>query len=331
MDRFRTIVDIPESPVKINYHTPCMLIGSCFADNIGTHMASLKFPVLLNPFGTLFNPVSIGENLLALMKEQPYGPDDLHQHNGVWFSFSYYTRFSHPDADACLESINRARTAAAGFLKTCRYLIITLGTARVYTLKETGRVVANCHKLPAAAFVESMVDPGEIVALYESFLKEMAVFNPALQVIFTVSPVRHWKEGAVNNQRSKAALLLAIHDLTQHHENVHYFPAYEIFMDELRDYRFYAPDMLHPSEQGVAYTWERFCGAWLSEDAKKIMAGVAALLKATGHRPLQTETTNLKKFKENTLKQIQQFIHDHPYLDFSREIALLSTPNAADC
>jgi hypothetical protein len=152
-----------------------------------------------------------------------------------------------------------------------------------------------------------------------------------MQVIFTVSPVRHWKEGAVNNQRSKAVLLLAIHELMQQHAHTHYFPAYEIFMDELRDYRFYASDMLHPSEQGVAYTWERFCDTWLSDEAKKLMAGVATVLKAAGHRPLQTETTNLKLFKENTLKQIHLLTLEHPYLDFSREIALLSTPNAEDC
>jgi len=326
MSRFRTIVNIPVSTVKINYHTPCMFMGSCFADNIGAHMTSLKFPVLLNPFGTLFNPVSISDNLLSLLKAQSFSHDDLHQHNGLWFSFSYYTKFSHPDADTCLASVNRARADAAAFLKSCRFLVLTFGTARVFTFSETGRVVANCHKLPAAAFSERVVEPVEIVDIYTSLLNDLASFNPDLQVIFTVSPVRHLKEGAVNNQRSKSVLLLAIHELLKKHSNTHYFPAYEIFMDELRDYRFYAADMLHPSEQGVAYVWERFCDTWLGDEAKKPMTGVATLLKATAHRPLQTETTNLKKFQENTLKQIQQLTREHPYLDFSAEIALLSPP-----
>ena len=321
MSRFRTIVNIPVSRVKINYHTPCMFMGSCFADNIGTRMASHKFPVLLNPFGTLFNPVSISNNMNTLMKAQSFSLNDLHQHNGLWFSFSHYTGFAHSHQDACLAAINRSMSLATGWLKQCDFLMLTFGTARVFGLKETGITVANCHKLPSGSFMPRLAEPAEIVSQFDAVLRNLKQFNPGVNVIFTVSPVRHWSDGAVNNQLSKSILHYSIHEILKRHAGTYYFPAYEIFMDELRDYRFYAADMLHPSEQGSQYIWERFSETWLDDLSKKIMAGVAAVLKAVGHRPSRSESTNHKKFKQNTLKQIELLTGMYPFLDFTNEIA----------
>jgi hypothetical protein len=323
MDKFRTRVSIAEPPGKIGYHTKSLWMGSCFSDTIGKTMADHKFPVLLNPFGTLFNPFSIGDNIRRLISGKAFTPANLHHHDGLWFSFSHYTGFAQTDRDACLSAVNNSLQSASGWLKKCGFLVLTFGTARVYQLKETGDIVANCHKLPAAAFTSRLMEPAEIISFYEALLHDLKSFNPAVRVIFTLSPVRHWSDGAENNQLSKSILHFSLHEILKKHAHASYFPAYEIFMDELRDYRFYAADMLHPSDQGSLYIWERFSDTWIDEDSKKIMAGVAAILKAARHRPLHAESTNHKKFRNNTLKQIEHLTALYPFLDFGNEIALL--------
>jgi hypothetical protein len=323
MDTFRTIVEFPPSPEKISYHTPCLLMGSCFADEIGDRLQQNKLPVLVNPFGTLFNPASISDNLMMLISGKKLTANDLTFHNEMWFSFSHYTGFARRDMNECLAVVNKALAGAAAWLLQCRFLFITFGTAWTYIYKKTGKRVANCHKLPASDFTRDLLDPSEISADYDALLAALRQVNPAIRLIFTVSPVRHWKDGAENNQASKSVLLLSIRQLLKKHENTRYFPAYEIFMDELRDYRFYATDMLHPSEQGSAYIWERFCDAYLDEESRKIMTGVTAIVKAVAHRPRQTDSPNLKLFIQSTLRQIDQMTVSNPFLDFSREIAML--------
>jgi hypothetical protein len=322
-DRFRTRVEIEPSVDKIGYDTPGLFMGSCFAENIGERMASRKFPVLLNPFGTLFNPVSVCDNLELLIRGKPFSTGDLSIHNGLWFSFRHYTGFSHPDKHICLSGINHALENAVAWLKHCKYLVLTFGTAWGFLHNRSGTIVANCHKIPAAEFTRMLLSPAEITGKLDACLQHILELNPGIRVIFTVSPVRHWNDGAVNNQLSKSILHYSIHEVLKKHPQASYFPAYEIVMDELRDYRFYAGDMLHPSEQGVDYVWERFCDTWLSDSSRKTMAGVSAVLKAVAHRPSHTESTNHKKFVGNTLKQIENLTGLHPFLDFSNEIAIL--------
>ena len=323
MEKFRTLVEIPESQEKVSYQTPCLFIGSCFANDIGQRMQVYKFPVLINPFGTLFNPASISNDLMSLISGKSFTADDLTFHDGMWFSFSHYTGFDRSDRQACLDAINHSLSEASAWLKQCRYLVITFGTAWTFTHIKTGKRVANCHKLPAEEFTRELMDPAEITGIYSSLLNALRQLNPGIRVIFTVSPVRHWKDGAVNNQVSKSVLLLSIQRLLNTTDHILYFPAYEIFMDELRDYRFYAADMMHPSEQGTDYVWERFCDAFLDGDSKNILAGVAAIVKAVSHRTRQTDSPNMKRFIEATLKQIDQLTQSNPFLDFSREIELL--------
>ncbi len=258
-----------------------------------------------------------------LIEGKVFSEDDLFMHNGMWFSFSHYTGFDRRDRKECLALVNRSLKDASAWIRNCSDILITLGTAWTFIYNTTGKLVANCHKLPSADFTRKLLDPEEISERYEHMLAALHKVNPGARIIFTVSPVRHWKDGAVNNQLSKSILLLSIHRLMKNHQNISYFPAYEIFMDELRDYRFYASDMLHPSETGSAYVWERFCDAWLDEPSKKIMAGVTAILKAVAHRPGQTDLPNLKNFTENLLKKIDQLTLSNPNLDFSKEIAIL--------
>lgn len=298
-------------------------MGSCFADEIGERMQRLKFPVLLNPFGTLFNPASISSNLMDLITGKMYTGKDLFFHNDMWFSFSHYTGLARRDRQECLDNLNFQHTQASAWLQRCGYLLITFGTAWTYIHNKTHALVANCHKLPAAEFTRKLLEPADIVRNYTELLHALQSLNPGIRLIFTVSPVRHWKDGAVSNQLSKSVLHLSIHELIRNHPNTRYFPAYEIFMDELRDYRFYDSDMLHPSEQGTAYVWERFCETSIDDNANKIMAGVTDVLKAVDHRPRQTDSPNLRKFIDNTLNLINQMTLAYPYLDFSREISLL--------
>jgi len=323
MDKFRTQVSIQESPAKINHYTKCLFMGSCFADNIGKIMAGYKFPVLLNPFGTLFNPASLADNIHHLISGRAFTQEDLYSHNGFWFSFSHYTGFTHPDRGNCLSLINESAQAASSWLKHCDYLLLTYGTAWAYIYKKTGKLVANCHKLPSSSFNHTFLAPAGIVDQYDALLQDLKSFSPGIRVIFTLSPVRHWSDGAVNNQLSKSVLHYSIHEILKKHNHAYYFPAYEIFMDELRDYRFYAADMLHPAQQGSQYVWERFCDTWIEESSKKIMAGVTAVLKALNHRPLHPKTTNYEKFQHGTLKLIRQLTKQYPFLDFTNEIATL--------
>ncbi len=260
-----------------------------------------------------------------LMNYKVNAKGDLHFHNGLWISMDHHTSFSHPDQEICLSNINSSLVAARKFLKQCKFLFITLGTAWVYIYKEKAIIAANCHKIPAAAFERKLLDPEEIIADYQALITQIRLYNPEIQVIFTVSPIRHMKDGAFNNQISKSILLFTIHKLQHMGEHIHYFPAYEIFMDELRDYRFYAEDMLHPSAQGMAYIWERFCDTYFDETSKKIMEGVQKIHKALDHRPFRENTPDYNSFIEHTRQQIAEMQKNWSFLDFTGEIQQLNS------
>lgn len=324
MDKFRTPVTIPVSDFKIGYETPGMLMGSCFSDYVGKIMQQHKWPVLLNPFGTLFNPLSVADALNKLIAGKFTAYEDLRFHNGLWFSFSHYTGFSNADRNICLNQINNSEKEASAWLKKCHVLIITFGTAWVYTIKETGMVAANCHKLPADTFDRIFTEPEKIIRSYENLIQSLQQINPKIRIIFTVSPVRHWKDGAVNNQLSKSVLHWSIHEIMKRFPQTAYFPSYEIFMDELRDYRFYAPDMLHPSETATQYVWERFCDTFASAETLKIMPEVLSVIKAVNHRPIHESGPDFMKFRHNTLQKMEQLESTYPFLNFSAEKAVMA-------
>jgi len=324
MDPLQTKVIIPDPPVTISYKSRCLFMGSCFSDYIGTIMAGYKFRLLMNPFGTLFNPASIAGNLENLVNGKIYKAADLNFHDGLWLSFDHYTGFSNSDPAACLAGINRSVSHASEWLRDCDFLILTFGTAWIYRYKESGKIVANCHKIPQAAFLREFMEPTAIIEQYHRIINLLRQYNPKLKLIFTLSPVRHWSDGAVNNQLSKAVLHFSIHEILKRHEQAWYFPSYEIFMDELRDYRFYASDMLHPSEQGARYVWERFRDSWVDAPSRQILAEVEGILKATGHRPVNPGSEAHRKFRQNILKKTAQLVQKYPFLDFSEEIDILN-------
>lgn len=302
-----TTIEIPKGRCRIGYEDPILLMGSCFADNIGRKLSEHKFKIDQNPFGTLYNPASIAQSLERLLDPVPFSPDDLFQHEGSYHSFAHHSRFSATDESSCLEQINSRLDHSSRFLKEARILIITLGTAYVYRLKENGKVVANCHKLPERLFERSMLSTDAITQEWSSLLDKLWQHNPKLQILFTVSPIRHWKDGAHGNQLSKATLLLAVEQLQQcFPKQVHYFPAYELMMDELRDYRFYADDLLHPSNVAIEYIWQRFAESLLSNEAQALAKEWISIQKAIDHKPFRPESEAYRQFILQTLLKIER-------------------------
>jgi hypothetical protein len=323
MDLFRTIVEIPESPNKISYRSVIMLIGSCFSDYMGERLLYHKFNALLNPFGVLFNPASIARSINIIIERKLLMPQELIFHNGQWISLNHYTGFSHPNQQVCLNRINKGITETHQNLKNADFLFITFGTAWVYTYNESGDIVANCHKIPASSFTRRLLQPQEIIDFFSDLLKALKQFNNKLHIVFTLSPVRHWKDGAVSNQQSKAILHYAIQSIIERHPYSAYFPVYEIFMDELRDYRFYGTDMLHPAESGINYIWKRFVDTFIEKESLPLMNKLASLMKAYNHKPNNPDDPAFIEFLQSTLSGMEELSNSNPFIDFTTEKEIL--------
>jgi len=312
-----TEVSLPDYPFALNHRNPVLMMGSCFTENIGRLMERYLFPVSINPFGVTYNPLSVKRGLEALMRKDAYVADDLDRYNDLWFSFDHYTGFSSPDQDATLQNINRSFSEARETLKQAHTLILTWGTSWVYRYNKTGEVVCNCHKIPAKEFTRTRLATQEIIAAYESLLPELFEFNNNLKILHTVSPVRHWKDGAHGNQLSKAALLLAGDELQQRYpKQFFYFPSYEIVMDELRDYRFYAEDLLHTSDQATRYIWEKFQRSLIEAKSREIIGEVEALRKMLEHRPINMEGEADQLRQSRMLEKLQMAKKKYSELDW---------------
>jgi len=319
-----TKVTSPKAPFYFSYSDRILLLGSCFAENIGERLDENKFKVDINPFGILYNPASIASAIRLLICPRRYTDEDLFEREGVYHSFSHHSRFSSLSKEDTLNNINtRLQSTADELIHTTR-LVVTLGSAYVYRLKSNGVVVANCHKLPDELFEREMLTVEEIVEEWTALLYSLWEHNSKIKLLITVSPIRHWKDGAHGNQLSKATLLLAVERLRLlFPEQISYFPAYEIMMDELRDYRFYADDMLHPSSQAIEYIWECFTADSLSDEAKSILKEWNEILKAINHKPFQPESEAYKRFINQTLLKIEQFHGKFPFFDMEKEIEKL--------
>jgi hypothetical protein len=316
---FRTKIDIEPSKLKITYSDKVMFLGSCFASNIGSKMAEGRMPVMINPAGTVYNPFSVINTIEAITSGKLVTRDDLYFHNSTWLSFSHYTDFSSDDPDHLINKINRNSKEAGMFLSSARVLFITFGTAWVYKLNETGRIVSNCHKVPSSYFRREMISVDEIVRLWNEQLDYLHATFPGLQVVFTISPVRHWKDGAHGNQVSKSVLFLAVEELLSHPSAPQYFPAYEIQMDELRDYRYYSDDMLHPSSLAINYIWESFSSCYMDEKTIRIWREASNIVKGAQHRINVTGNSRTKEFAENMLRKISSIKAEVPEIDLSSE------------
>jgi hypothetical protein len=315
----RTTFNIEPSPIKITYGDKIMFIGSCFASSMGSQLELGRMQVMINPAGSVYNPVSVCNTLDTIISEREFTRDDLYNYDGTWLSFFHYTDFSSEDPLKVLEKINKKSKEALTFLKNANFLFITLGTARVYRHKESGLIVSNCHKIPSANFDSELLTVNEVVELWAKQLDILRKLFPQLKVVFTISPVRHWKDGAHGNQVSKSVLFLAVEELLKHSVSPQYFPAYELVMDDLRDYRFYNDDMLHPSSAAINYIWEAFSGSYMDNSTISIWNEVVKVTKAVNHRINTDSGIKAAKFAERMIKQISDLEARVPSLDLSGE------------
>lgn len=321
-----TRISIPQATFTFSQQEPILLLGSCFAENISKKLEENKFITDTNPFGTLYNPASMAEAIKSLLEPKPFTCAHLFLYEGMYHSFAHHSRFSAVSETECLERINNRFMSSAAYLKTASRLIITFGTAYVYRLKSSGQIVSNCHKLPEKRFDRQRLSVEEIVSDWKKLLPALWAHNRTLKLLFTVSPIRHWKDGAQGNQLSKATLLLAIDRLQQAFpEQVAYFPAYEILMDELRDYRFYADDMLHPSPLAIDYIWQRFTESMLSKEAQALLKEWEEIRKAIQHKPFRPDSEAYQRFISQTLLKMERISRKFPSFDIINEIGTIKS------
>ncbi|MFZ2282506.1 MAG: GSCFA domain-containing protein [Lutibacter sp.] len=300
---FRTNIQLQKEENRIDYASKLLLIGSCFSENISKKLAYYKFDADSNPFGILFNPKAIETLILNSLNEKIYAEKDVFLLNERWHCFDAHSDLSSSDKNELLHNLNLAVKSTNKRLKEATHIIITLGTSWIYRFIETNAIVGNCHKVPQKKFAKEMLSVDEITASLKNIYHQISAVNPKSTVIFTVSPVRHIKDGFVENSLSKAHLLTAIHQTL---EVVHgkYFPSFEMMMDDLRDYRFYNSDMIHPNETAVDYVWEHFKHVWLAENTASIIKEVETIQKGLAHKPFNPDSEQHKEF----LADLQQKI-----------------------
>ncbi len=324
---FRTIIQIPRSDIPVTHSSRILLLGSCFSAHMGHQLLQHKFRVEMNPFGILYNPFSISRAISRLLKAVPFSETDLVYHNGLYHSLMHHGEFSDPNMQKCLQKIGDRFERAAGEIRRITLFFITFGTARAYRWGESGDIVGNCHQIPADRFIPVRLSVDEIVEEWRAVIASVTKENPHTRFLFTVSPVRHWKDGAHENQLNKSILHLAIDALQQYFpDEVRYFPAYELLVDELRDYRFYGHDMMHPSSQATAYIWERFSETFFPEETRRINGEWIQIRSGLDHRPLHPESASFSAFKTALSHKLELFAARHPEISCDEERNLLQ-PN----
>lgn len=318
--KLRTEIKIPASESLINYGDSLFFIGSCFSENIGAELQKRKFNSLINPFGVLYNPISINNSIERILSQKPYTSADLFLQEGIYKSYDHHSSFADIDEQKTLEKINSALKNAGQFLESASHIFITLGTAIAYRLLDEVKVVANCHKAPASTFKQIELGAASVAATVKDISSNIKNINPNAAIFFTVSPVRHWKNGAVKNMQSKAALISGIHEAIELGAAIDYFPSFEIMMDELRDYRFYRDDLLHVNDLGIQYILEKFSKSFMSNDTAKQVALIVKVITAANHRPFNPETEQHQHFIQQQLKQIESLKSQIPSIDLSTEV-----------
>lgn len=296
-----------------------MLVGSCFTEHLGERFRQFHFPTIENPNGIIFNPISITKSVTSYISNRQYSREDIFLNSEWWTSWDHHTKYTHADPEQLLKMINTSILEAHNFLKSARWLIITLGSAFVYQL-DNGEVVANCHKVPADKFRKKLLPIEDTLTVLDNLVHRLFMFNPDLKIIFTISPVRHLRDGFVENNRSKAVLIEAVHHMVDKFSKLYYFPAYELVIDDLRDYRFYSEDMVHPNYLATDYVWEKFCEACISKSSREIMKEINLVNAARAHKPFQPDSIAHRSFLQKNFEKVMQLQKQYPYLNFSDDI-----------
>ena len=315
--KFRTEVE-PVSPgFRIKHENKIFTIGSCFAENIAEYFKFYRFSILDNPFGVLYNPVSILNAVKSSKSKKRFLFDDLIYHQSEYHSFFHHSDFSHHNAEECLRRINSKIDETHSFLSKADIVIISYGTSVVYKHKKSGMIVSNNHKIPAKEFEKLRLTVDEITEYANRTTAALKELNPDAKIILTVSPVRHWRDGATENLLSKSALLLAIEKIVNKNEDFYYFPSYEILMDDLRDYRFYSEDLIHPNRQALEYVWEKFKSVFFDEKTASTLEEIGKISTARNHRPRNIHTGEHQKFLKSILSKINELEKKYTHLDLS--------------
>ena len=322
----------------INYRDKLLLIGSCFTEHIGNALSESKLSVLQNPNGILFDPVSVCTSLISYIHNKQYTEADLFQLNEVWNSWQHHSRFSHIDKKEGLRIINESQQTAHNFLKKADWIVITLGSSFSYRLTELAgfskassagggleRAVANCHRAPAQWFSKHLLSIQETIEALDLCMHQLFQFNPRLQIIFTISPVRHIRDGVVENNRSKARLIEAVHHMINKFDKLHYFPAYEIVIDVLRDYRFYDIDFVHPNYMATDYVLQKFAESCLDNEARQLMEELKKINIARRHKAFQPTTIAHKQFLQSSAEKTKELQKKYPFLDLKEELDYFSS------
>ena len=314
---FRTQISISKSNHPIDYNSRVVSLGSCFAENIASKFDYYKFQNEVNPFGIIFNPVSIEKIIERVVQKNHFTEKDVFFHNDLWHCFEIHSELSQPNKEVFLNTLNLLIDSTYLEIKNASHLVITYGTSWVYRNIESNEIVANCHKAPQKAFQKELLS---IETIEKSIQNTIALFqsiHPKVQFIFTLSPVRHLKDGFVENQQSKAHLIAALHASNSQLPTFNYFPSYEIMMDELRDYRFYSGDMLHPNQVAIDYIWERFVESTISEDSHRLMDEISGIQKSLLHKPFNPDSESHQTFLKQLQQKIDQVQKKYPFILFN--------------
>ena len=329
--KLRLELDVKNAGFNITHYDKLLLIGSCFTENIGQKFSHLKFSNLQNPHGILFNPVSVCSAILDYARKTNYTEKNLFYLNEAWHSWNHHSRFSSPDKSESIKKINTSIQTAHDYLRNADYLFITFGSAWVYAFTAeaqgtvAGNIASNNHKAPASWFEKQLLSNVETIEIIEAMMKEVREFNPDIKFIFTISPVRHIREGFIENNRSKAVLIDAVHHVVnKHKEHAFYFPSYEIVMDDLRDYRFYSEDMVHPNYLATDYVWEKLEKAYMNEDTKQLNTAIRDINIAYNHKAFNASSGMHKSFLNSYYNKVKVLQKSNPGLDFSKELAYFS-------
>jgi hypothetical protein len=329
---FMVNLDVKKLTRPISYRNKILLVGSCFTEHIGNTLDELKFPVLQNPNGILFDPASVCKSLVSYTENKKYSEDDLFCQNEIWHSWQHHSRFSNTNRAEAIRIINESQQRAHDFLKQADWIIVTLGSSFSYRLSSIaedakatggrglGEAVANCHRAPAQWFNKHLLEIDEIVSMLDNCYHRLMQFNPNLNILFTVSPVRHIRDGVVENNRSKARLIESVHHMVNKFDRLNYFPAYELVIDVLRDYRFYDADLAHPNYMATEFVLKRFAEACIDDDSQQLMQEVRKIVIARKHKAFQPGTTAHRQFLAAHLEKVKTLQEKYPFLDFKEEL-----------
>jgi hypothetical protein len=319
MMTFRTEVGLPKVGKHLTYRDKSLMIGSCFTENMGNYLQKHYFPVLTNPCGILYNTASMATCIEMLLNGKPIDEKELFFANELWNNFHFHSRFSNPDKQTALAAMNDSLQDASKQLRSASHLFLTFGTSWVFVEKESNSIVGNCHKLPAGRFTRCRLTVDEMAAQWIEIIDRLLVINPGISVILTISPIRHMKDGSYENQVSKSGLFLLVDRLLSHFgpENLTYFPSFELVMDELRDYRFYASDMLHLSETATTFVQEKFNEVFLDSESKEISFSVDKIIKSLDHKPFNTCNPVYQEMLSRLLEEAEKMVSKYPGIDLN--------------